>query len=78
MASFEAGSYSPSTSTPPLGVSWASVGGSSSGEVQPRWLHVEEGDIPPFASPLATFFFGQAYACQKWEPLQFAHLATVC
>ena len=78
MASFEAGSYSPSTSTPPLGVSRASVGGSSGGEVLPRCLHVGEGDLRPFASPRAALFVGQAFACTKWGPLQFAHLATVC
>ena len=49
----------------------AVVGGSSGREASPRCLH-------PLASPRAAFFFGQALACPKWCPLQFAHFGTVC
>lgn len=66
------------TPFPPLlhpPVFWALDGGSSGGEVLPRCLHVGEGDLHPFASPRAAFFFEQALACVKWGPLQFAHFA---
>ena len=78
MAPSEADSYAFSTTTPPSGVSSALAGSSSGGEVLPRCLHVGEGDLHPSAPPRAAIFFGQAFACAKWGPLQFAHLATVC
>ena len=78
MAPSEADSYAFSTTTPPSGVSSALDGSSSGGEVLPRCLHVGEGDLHPFASPWAAISFAQAFACAKWVPLQFAHMATVC
>ena len=66
-----------SSSTSPSRASSVVVGGSSGREVSPRCLHLGEGDLHPFASPRAAFL-GQAFACAKWGPLQFAHLVTVC
>ena len=78
MASSGAGSCSVSTYISPLGVPWASVGGSSGCEVLPHCLRVEEGGPHPFASVRAALFFGQALAWAKWGPLQFSYLVTVC
>ena len=67
MASSGADPCSFSTSIASPGASWVLIGGSSGGGASPRCFHLGEGDLCPFASPRAAFFFRQALAWAKWR-----------